>query len=85
MATELLVIRLSRPFAAKSAANWVMKRGHDTHHLVLSNFYSESDVQSGYVKAGYMNALTNAANAAIYSIVGSSYQALHVLKRLAFN
>ncbi len=26
MATGLLVIRLSRPFAAKSAANWVMKR-----------------------------------------------------------
>ncbi len=26
VATGLLVIRLSRPFAAKSAANWVMKR-----------------------------------------------------------
>ncbi len=26
MATGLLVIRLSRPFAAKSVANWVMKR-----------------------------------------------------------
>ncbi len=24
--TGLLVIRLSRPFAAKSAANWIMKR-----------------------------------------------------------
>ncbi len=26
VATRLLVIRLSRPVAAKSAANWVMKR-----------------------------------------------------------
>ncbi len=25
VATELLVIRMSRPFAAKPAANWVMK------------------------------------------------------------
>ncbi len=26
MATGLLVIRMSRPFATKSAANWVMKK-----------------------------------------------------------
>ncbi len=26
VATELLVIRMSRPFAAKSAANWVIKK-----------------------------------------------------------
>ncbi len=26
MATGLLVIRMSRPFAAKSSANWVMKK-----------------------------------------------------------
>ncbi len=26
VATELLVIRMSRPFAAQSAANWVMKK-----------------------------------------------------------
>ncbi len=30
VATGLLVIRLSRPFAAKSAANWVMKSGVST-------------------------------------------------------
>ncbi len=35
VATGLLVIRLSRPFAAKSAANWVMKR--EVFYMALAN------------------------------------------------
>ncbi len=37
VATGLLVIRLSRPFAAKPAANWVMKRWFLTWRWVTAD------------------------------------------------
>ncbi len=43
MATGLLVIRLSRPFAAKSAANWVMKRVVFFTHFHLSKIKAATE------------------------------------------
>ncbi len=40
MATGLPVIRLSRPFAAKSAANWVMKRVFFTGRYVKKPLFT---------------------------------------------